>query len=93
MDQETRKQPYATYYLAQAVVDPADPFTYAPYYMLKPQFDETGKRVAPLRGPGPGAPVHFRLAAVVRVARSGRCRTAVELRARPQHVRPCARNA
>lgn len=33
--------------LAQAALDPADPITFAPYYMLKPLLDETGSRVAP----------------------------------------------
>jgi hypothetical protein len=33
--------------LAQAAFDPADPITFAPYYMLKPLFDENGNRVAP----------------------------------------------
>ena len=33
--------------LAQAALDPADPLTFAPYYMLKPLFDEEGRRVPP----------------------------------------------
>lgn len=33
--------------LAQAALDPADPITFAPYYMLKPLFDENGVRVPP----------------------------------------------
>jgi len=33
--------------LAQAAFDPADPVAFAPYYMMKPQFDENGVRVAP----------------------------------------------
>jgi hypothetical protein len=33
--------------LAQAAFDPADPITFAPYYMLKPQRDETGATVPP----------------------------------------------
>lgn len=33
--------------LAQAAFDPGDPVNFAPYYMLKPQIDETGKGVAP----------------------------------------------
>ena len=31
--------------LAQAAFDPADPVNFAPYYMLRPLIDETGKRV------------------------------------------------
>ncbi len=33
--------------LAQAALDPGDPIAFAPYYMLKPLFDENGQRVAP----------------------------------------------
>ena len=33
--------------LAQAAFDPADPIVYAPYYMLKPLFDENGMPVPP----------------------------------------------
>lgn len=33
--------------LAQMGVDPADPINFAPHYMLRPLFDETGKRAAP----------------------------------------------
>jgi hypothetical protein len=33
--------------LAQAVMDPADPFNYAPYYMLRRQYDENGAPVPP----------------------------------------------
>ncbi|MBX3187365.1 MAG: hypothetical protein KF819_10140 [Labilithrix sp.] len=33
--------------LAQAAFDPADPVVYAPYYMLKPLFDENGNAVPP----------------------------------------------
>ena len=33
--------------LAQAALDPADPLSFAPYYMLKPLFDEDGQRVPP----------------------------------------------
>ncbi len=33
--------------LAQAALDPADPLSFAPYYMLKPLFDENGQRVPP----------------------------------------------
>jgi hypothetical protein len=33
--------------LAQAALDPADPLVFAPYYMLKPLFDENGQRVPP----------------------------------------------
>lgn len=33
--------------LAQAAFDPADPITFAPYYMLKPLLDPDGNKVAP----------------------------------------------
>lgn len=33
--------------LAQAAFDPADPVAFAPYYMMKPLFDENGNRVPP----------------------------------------------
>jgi hypothetical protein len=33
--------------LGQAAMDPADPVNYAPYYLLKPLFDEAGERAAP----------------------------------------------
>jgi hypothetical protein len=33
--------------LAQAALDPGDPIVYAPYYMLKPLYDENGQRVPP----------------------------------------------
>ncbi|MBX3215459.1 MAG: hypothetical protein KF850_25705 [Labilithrix sp.] len=33
--------------LAQAALDPGDPIAFAPYYMLKPLFDEHGQRVPP----------------------------------------------
>ncbi|MDF2697101.1 MAG: hypothetical protein K0S65_5484, partial [Labilithrix sp.] len=33
--------------LAQAALDPGDPIVFAPYYMLKPLYDENGQRVPP----------------------------------------------
>jgi hypothetical protein len=33
--------------LAQGVIDPADPISYAPYYALKPMTDPAGQRIAP----------------------------------------------